>query len=272
MAALINAAVADLAAGRLDLSSKRLDDAAAAAASAPTLYPVPPPHFLTMAINYNKALVLAAAKGEEGRKQAIELLQRNYLTQADPSSAWWTLAYEQYEKLCREQGIEPKSKQELQRRRSAQWRPVTSVKLSSGKSIDLLREVEELVAELGDATRVPVTPNTKLEKLSYPDLGVELLATSELLVIRVMGDNEASVELRGTGLGTERHTVQIGTDKAELERLIEKQFPSQGLAMKHSLRVDGVDAVYRWYPNLGLAVLFKDGKVSELVIVPVSRA
>ena len=60
--------------------------------------------------------------------------------------------------------------------------------------------------------------------------------------------------------------------KAELERLVEKQFPAQGLSMKHSLRLDGINAIYRWYPTLGLAVLITDDKVSELIIVPVSRA
>ena len=119
VAALINAAVADLAAGRLDQSSKRLEAASRAASSGPTTSPSATPHFLSMAIDYNKALVLAAAKGEQGRRDAVELLQRNYLTQADPSSAWWTLAYEQYEKLCRELKMEPKPEKELQRRRGA---------------------------------------------------------------------------------------------------------------------------------------------------------
>jgi hypothetical protein len=215
--------------------------------------------------------VLAATRGEEGRRNAVETLQTRYLTQADPSSAWWTLAYEQYEKLCRELKIAPKRKEDLQRRRGAQWRPVTAVTLSSGKTIDIVQNLDKAVAVLGEATRVPVLSGLRLDRLSYPDQGVELLATSELLVIRVVGDENASVELRGTGLGTKSHKIQIGMAKAELERLVEKQFPAQLLNVKHNLRIDGIDAIYRWYPTIGLAVLFTDNKVSELIVVPVSR-
>ncbi|MEX0613800.1 MAG: hypothetical protein WD229_16905, partial [Pirellulales bacterium] len=211
-------------------------------------------------------------KGEQGRKDAVDLLQRNYLTQADPSSAWWTLAYEQYEKLCRELGIQPKPKEELQRRRGAKWRPVTSVTLASRQTIDLIQDPQEVVAALGTTTRIPVIPGIRLERISYPELGVELLATSQLLAIRVMGDDKASIELRGAGLGTARHVLRIGMDKAELERLVEREFPAQGLSIKHSLRLDGIDAIYRWYPALGLAVLIKDDKVGELIIVPTTRA
>ena len=97
-ALLVNAAVGDLAHGDKIETDLKLKQALKLA----DLTPLSPlVKSLEEAIIYNAAL-LDVASGDAERKAAACKKLELYLSRACPDAAWWTLAYERYEKLAEE--------------------------------------------------------------------------------------------------------------------------------------------------------------------------
>jgi hypothetical protein len=114
---------------------------------------------------------------------------------------------------------------------------------------------------LGDTRPVPVVARTNLARLPYPDLGVELLGTDQVLAICLRGPKAPSLSLQGSGMATQRMSLRIGMKQQDLDDiLIDAAYP-----VFRELDVPGV--AYRFYRDLGLAVRIRNSVVEELVLV-----
>lgn len=269
-AVLLNSGVAGMAGGNLQLCLDRLEEAAKAggqeidirgelimiAGEDQFLDPTAP---INCALLYNAAHVLSKAGSAEGKKLAIDYLVE-YLEGMSPASAWWPIAYEQYQSLCREQKITPKTAQQL-RSRDRVYRPLSSVTVG-GKVIVVSSSLRDVRTELGAGEETTIVPNTTLKRVRYAAHGVDVLATNEVLAIVLHGPNAPALELRESGLGAKSTWLRIGMTVEALEAL----FPEFSYDLRPMVDPD-VD--YRFYFGLGLAVKITQGKVEELLIVQI---
>jgi tetratricopeptide (TPR) repeat protein len=264
IAILINAGVADLAAGKDKECAGQFAKAQEAARRFSADLPRASATFaLYCALCYNRAL-LAAASPEEARRRAAVAEFEQYLKLASPGSAWWPLAYEQYAKLCKDLDIKAKEKTQLVSPTQALLRLVTSVKLKHDVTVTLNEPLADVMTHLGEGRPIPIVRGTKLVRLAYPDHGIELLAADRVLAIRLRGPKAPEVGLQGVGLGGGSKTLRLGMTQEELAGVLKEQ--------PFELRqLDKPDLEYRFYPQLGLAVRADEGKLQELVIAQIPR-
>jgi predicted Zn-dependent protease len=265
VALLINLAVADLAAGRHEVSARKFDqgealsrqftakDGSRRSAQA-----------LSLALLYNRALLLSASGDAQKRQQAVKLLEE-YLRTTQAGAGWWPLAYERYQKLCQDLGVSAKAEDSLKRQTPAPLRVVTAVQLGSGVTITLSEAFDEVAGRLGKGQAVPVVAGTNLARARYPDHGLELLVAEQVLAICLRGPKAPALPLRGKGLGSKVQELRVGMTVQEVEQLLEDP---EDYDMR---QLDNPDISYRFYPALGLAVRIRQGKVEELVVAQIPR-
>jgi len=196
-AVLANAAVADLAAGRTEVANQRFELAQGLQRSFSSESPVG--SGLTGSLLYQQATLMSGSQVEKDRKRAVKLYEQ-YLRTIGPSSAWWGLAYKKYVKLCDAVGVDAESEKTLQGRRTATFRPVTSVTLGDGEVIRLTEKLREIETALGEGESLSVVRRTLFKRLRYADQGVDLLATDQVLAIWLTQENSPPVQLIHVGM------------------------------------------------------------------------
>jgi hypothetical protein len=212
---------------------------------------------------YNRAALLAASADKSKQREAAAGFER-YLQFAEPASGWWPLAQERYTKLCGGLGLEAKTKEVLARRKAANYRLVTSVKLGSGARVTLSEPQAEVRQRLGEGRAVPVVRGTDLVRVYYPEQGVELLCLESVLAICLRGPKAPPLPVLGAGTGGAARELRVGMKKAELEKALANE--------PHDVRqLDDPEVSYVYYPGLGLAVRWHVGKVEELVVAQIPR-
>jgi tetratricopeptide (TPR) repeat protein len=263
-AVLANAAACDLAAGRSEAAGRKLDEAEALArALGGKLRKIPMTATLGCGLLYNRAQLLAASPAEAQQRQAADLFEQ-YLRTAEPSCSWWPLAQERYVRLCRDLGRKAKANEELVRRKEANYRLLTSVKLGSGARVTLSEPVSEVRRRLGEGHEVPVIRGTDLVRVFYPEQGVELLCRERVLAICLRGPKAPPLPLQGVGPGGAATELRVGMRRADLEAALANQ-PSD------VRQLDDPEVSYVYYPRLGLAVRWRVGNVEELVAAQIPR-
>jgi tetratricopeptide (TPR) repeat protein len=264
-AVLLNAGVADLAAGRVADAAEKFDQSEKIGRHHPPGgWKSPATLALDSALLYNRALMLAASTDADKRRAAVPYLEK-YLQTASPSSNWWPLAYERYKKLSQESKLPVKGKKEFAQPNRAGLRPVTSVKLGSGVTIaltDRLRDIDGL----GKGETVPVVAGTKLVRVRYPEARVEVLANGDgVLAIRLREPKAPPIPLQGKGLGAGKAELRVGMTKREFEQYLEDE--------DYDFRqLDDPAVSYRFYPALGVAARLQKNTVVELVVVQIPRS
>jgi tetratricopeptide (TPR) repeat protein len=262
-AVLVNAGAADLTNGRSAAAGRKLDAAEAIARELAGKFPdIPMTSTLACGLLYNRALLLAGSADKAQQGQAAVLFEQ-YLSTADRSSAWWPLAQERYTGLCRELGLEARTKEDLARRRS-NWRLITSVKLNSGTRVALSEPLSEVRQRLGKGEEVPVVRGTDLVRVYFPKQGVELVCREQVMAICLRGPKAPPLPLQSVGPGRAARQLRVGMKKAELEEALGKQ-PSD------VRQLDDPEISYVYYPSLGMAVRWHDANVEELVIAQIPR-
>lgn len=263
-AILINAGVADIAAGESNKCAAKFTKAEQAARESANDLPRAPATFaLFTALCYNRGLLLAASPDETRRGDALPELER-YLSTVSPASAWSILAYERYVKLCSELGVKAKDRKDFQGPTQAILRMAASVKVKPGLEVALSEPVSEVTKRLGAGQRIPVVRGTKLVRLSYPDHGMELLVADRVLAIQLSGDKAPALPLRGIGLSSGTQSLRVGMSEQELDDAIRNQ-PFENRVL------DKPGVEYRFYPHVGLGVRFHAGKVQEILVAQVPR-
>jgi tetratricopeptide (TPR) repeat protein len=225
---------------------------------------LPGSHSVSNALSYNRAILLSQSPDSQRQRLAIGEFE-NYLSHAGPSLAWWPLAYQRYTGLCKQLGTEPKSETALlSGAPTVRFRPVAALDVGHAQ-IALGESLADVKGILGAASASsPVIRGTNLVLLNYADHGIKVLGTDELLAIFLSGEHAPALPVREMGLGTESKELKLGMTGAELDYLLrDSDYDFRQL-------VDP-DLNYRFYPDLGIAVLFQGGKVTELVIGQVPK-
>jgi tetratricopeptide (TPR) repeat protein len=258
VALLINGGVAEMAGGREKEVLAKFEKAEQLAKKAVATARTPSPK-VSGALLYNRALMLAGAKDDKSQRQALDMLEK-YLRTTSPASAWWPLAYARYTRLCKTLELAPRSEKELQKSAPGTPRLVASVKLPSGTVVGLTEPLEAVVKQLGKGTAVPVMADTNLHRVHYPDHGIDLIVTDNVLAIYLLGPKAPALPLRGKGLGEKGPELKVGMTKAALEAAL-------GEEDYEFIELERRDVNYRFYRRVGLAVRLTQNRVSEMVIV-----
>ena len=215
------------------------------------------------ALVYNRAFLLALSPDAQRQKLAIAELE-NYLRQTGPSLAWWQLAYQRYAGLCKQSGTAPKPQNVLLTESSVKFRPVASLELGKGR-IALGESLTKAEQALGTASSSsPAVRGTNLLQIDYSGQGIKLLGTEEVLAIALSGQKAPALNIREMGLGTKPVQLRVGMSVAELEQIV-------GDADYDFRQLLDPDLNYRFYSDLGVAVLTQNGTIVELVISQVPK-
>jgi tetratricopeptide (TPR) repeat protein len=216
------------------------------------------------ALTYNHALLLAQSPDGERQRLAIGELE-NYLRQTDSSLAWWQLAYQRYAILCKQSGgAAPKTESALLSQTTVRFRPVATLDLSRGQ-IALGQSLAEAKGQLGAASSSsPIVRGTNVVRLDYTNQGIKVIGTDEVLAIILFGDKASAVSIREMGLGTKSIELKVGMTSADLDHLL-------GDSDYDFRQLVDPDLNYRFYSDLGIAVLSQGGKIAELVISQVPK-
>jgi hypothetical protein len=207
--------------------------------------------------------MLAASAKTDERKLALENFER-FLTGTSPASAWWSLAYDRYTKLCRELDQTPKKKPDLIASGRVTLRLVTTLPLSGDTSVTLNEPLADARKLLGAGQEVQIVKNTKLVRVKYPERGIDLLGTENVLAILLSGPKAPELPVRPTGVGTQTVKLKIGMTTSEIEKLLGDE--------EYDFReIDQPGHSYRFYADIGLALRLRQGKVEELAIVQIPR-
>ena len=215
------------------------------------------------ALAYNHALLLAQSPDGQRQRLAIGELE-SYLRKTDSSLAWWQLAYQRYNALCKQSGAVPKTENQLLSQATVRFRPVAALDVTRGQ-IALGQNLVEAKRQLGaEATSTPVVRGTNVVRVEYPKLGIAVIGTDEVLAIVLCSDKASPVNLREMGLGARSIQLQVGMTSADLDRLL-------GDSDYDFRQLIDPDLNYRFYSDLGIAVLSQSGKIVELVISQIPK-
>jgi len=215
------------------------------------------------ALTYNRALLLAESRDSERQRLAIGELE-TYLRRTRPSLAWWPLAYQRYSSLCKQFGTEPKSQSNLLSDAIVRFRPVAALELSP-EPLALGERLADARKKLGMAKpSVPLIRGTNLVQIDYHDRGIKLIGTDEVLAIVISGDHAPTIPVRAMGLGTKSVELKVGMTIADLDRVM-------GDTDYDFRQLIDPNLNYRFYSDLGIAMLIQGGKAIELVIGQVPK-
>jgi Zn-dependent protease with chaperone function len=222
---------------------------------------------LTSALHYNRSRMYLAASDESKRKSAVQELEA-YLSSASPAQLWWPLAYEQYRKLCADQGVTAKGEEDLMIAANKRLRLVPGVTLPTGERIILRAPTSEalpaLDAVLGEGSSRDIVKKTNIRRVTYAKAGIELVCDDEIVAIRLRGAKSPSVTLRETGPGGQTSEIRAGMTVDELDAAL-------GGEAKTWDRRHGTtqQIVYHYYDNLGIGVRIAGDKVSEIIVAQI---
>jgi Peptidase family M48 len=213
---------------------------------------------LSSALNYNRAILLASSSDNHKQRLAMDELE-DYLQHTGSALAWWPLAYQRYVALCKEFGVAPKSQEALLSQAAPHFRPVAALDINSAQ-IALGDSFQQAKLKLGEtSSAIPVVYGTNLTLLDYPHRGIKLLGTEEVLAIFLSGSSAPPLNIREMGLGAKVTTLKVGMSNAELDR-------AMGDADYDFRQLLDPNLNYRFYPDIGIAILSENGNVTELVI------
>ena len=260
-AVLVNAGVSDIARGLLVAGRQKIDrgEQAATALAGPGRTVV---STLADAVQYNRALLLANSATESDQTEALSEMEK-YLHSASPASAWWPIAFDRYAALCKAHGITPKEQASLRTDSAARLRPLNSLEIIPGKPLTISDPLRRVTAALGEATPIPLVSDTNLVQMDYPQYGVNVIATNIVLALRLSGPSAPPLTVRGVGIGAAGTSLRVGMTKAQLDAAVKENY--------EFTQIVDPEKNYRFYRNLGLAVLVRGGQVQELMIVQVPR-
>ena len=252
---LLHLGVARLAAGQLKEGLSALDKGEALGREGP--------HSMAVALLYNRALQLSAAKDRTSREKAALLLE-SFLRQFDPWSAWWELAHERYLLVCEALGRKVLAREELRRVSIRPLQPPARVYLASGREITVGAEAEQVGNDFGPGRAVTVVRGMNLVRLKLEKHPLELLVTERVLAICLVGADAPPLLLRGKGVGTGRAAeLRIGMGVKDVDALLGDDY--------HPCVLTVLGSSCRFYPDRGVAVRLLKGVVTELIVVQVPQ-
>jgi tetratricopeptide (TPR) repeat protein len=221
---------------------------------------------LELALLYDEAFLAAASPDKDDKSKAFRDLEK-YLTLASPDSTWWALAYDRYDQLGKELGLERLSREKLtETSRGRLLRVVVSVEVAPGKRITLSDPTGKVLQLVGrdKSAGVPVYRRSKVKRYFEAAPGIDLLAGDKLLAVFLTSAKAPPVIVQARGQGTQKQALRIGMTRREFVVLLKDQ-PAE------KRYIDNPAIEYIFLPDLGLGVRFAEDRVSEIVVAPVPR-
>ena len=250
---LVNLGVADLAAGKADLSDKHLKQANQLAGNV---------SFIRAAILYNYAQELLQS-GKENQKREASAALYNYLKIAGPSSIWWKLGLDSYSKLCTESGTKCETEQQIRAGATQGFRPLPPVEIRQGIQVQLGDSIEEVQKRLGAVTAIPIVKDAKLDRYHYPKLGIDVIGTDQVIAISLNSPIAPAIKLQAQGPGGQTKTLRVGMTQPQVAQVLGSTSLSGA--------VFNPAVTYSFYPQVGLAARFAAGRVAEWLVVILPR-
>jgi Zn-dependent protease with chaperone function len=215
------------------------------------------------AVNYNRAMLQARSAEPSVRKSAIERFER-YLTSNSSALTWWALAFDAYATLCREQGVEPKTRETLAAEGRRRMRMVTGIQLADGSTLSIdapAESIEQLLGATAETTTVGNDPF--VERLRYDDLGLELWRNNRLVAIRLSGANAPALSLQALGPASgATATIRVGMTFDEVLALVGRDGRQWDKRYGTNPMI-----VYHYFHRLGFGVRVNDsGRVTEIIV------
>jgi hypothetical protein len=217
------------------------------------------------AIQYNRAVMLAESDDADQQSSAIKELEQ-YLASNSSASTWWALAFESYERLCKDRGVRSKPRDALIDAANVRLRMTTRVTLADGRTLVLNESIANLKETLGDGWATPIARGRNAQRLRYGNLGLDLICTDRLLAIRLAGKSAPTLRLEPSGpTGGEAQEIRLGMTLEDVENAL-------GRDGKSWVKRSGATSMvtYHYFPRLGFGVrIGGDGKVSEIIVAQI---
>ena len=177
---------------------------------------------------------------------------------------WWKSAYDKYADLSRIFGISPQPVSLVHGDLNLHFRPVTELEINS-LHVALGDPMAKTKSEFTPAPSVvPVIPKTNLLRFDFDQLGISLIGSDEILAIVLSGKYAPSISVREAGVGNRSHKLSIGMSTKELDQLMQdSDYDFRQLA---DPKIN-----YRFYKDVGIAVLVRDGLIAEIVISQIPK-
>lgn len=215
----------------------------------------------TPALHYNRARLLMAGSKEQGSK-SVELWEKT-LKETNPASIWWKIGYSAYTSQCSSLKTNPKSQKELIKLGEASWRPIVGINLSSNESISLTDPLDANIVKLGVTTSIPVVTGTNIKMWRSENAGIDILGAENVIAIRLFNSNSPKLILQHIGTGGATQEFYIGMAAYKVDETLGEYYTKGAW-------IDP-DVYYRFYKEIGIGILIKQNKVSEILITPIPR-
>ncbi len=250
---LVNLSVAELAAGKADLSDRHLVQANRLAGNVAVI---------RGAILYNYAQALLQSGKENQKRDASDALYK-YLKIDTPASLWWKLGLDSYSKLCSESGMNCETEQQIRAGATQEFRPFPSVEIRQGIQVQLGDSIEEVQKRLGPAVTIPIARDAKLNRYRYLKLGIDVIGIDQVMAISLNSRLAPGLKLQAQGSGGQARILKVGMTEPQVTQVLG---PTSFAAT-----VFNAATPYRFYPQVGLANRFVQGRVAEWLVVILPR-
>jgi tetratricopeptide (TPR) repeat protein len=215
------------------------------------------------AVAYNRAFLLAQSPDKAEQKRALNDLE-GYLRNSDPSGMWWNSAYRKYSDLGKTFGFAPQPASVVHRDPNLHFRPVTDLLISSSR-IALGDPMTGEKSRFGGAPTIsPVIPRTNLVRYSFDPLGISIIGADEVLAIVLTGANAPALTLHELGVGNQTHQIRVGMSVNDLDGLMQD-------ADYDFRQLIDAGTSYRFYRDVGIAILIRDGLIVEIAISQIPK-
>jgi len=252
-AVLVNLSVAELAAGKAYLSDAHLGQALRLAGNVPVV---------RAAVLYNYAEELLQSGKDNQKREASNALYK-YLKIASPSSIWWKLGLDKYSRLCSDAGLHCDTEQQIRAGTNASFRPLPPIPIRPGVQVQLGESIAEVRKQLGPAVSIPIAKEARLNRYRYPKLGIDIIGGDEVIAISLSSSVSPPIRLQTQGPGGQASTLKVGMTEPQVAQLLG---PASVEATVFSAAVP-----FRFYPQLGVAARFANGRLAELLVVILPR-
>ncbi len=177
---------------------------------------------------------------------------------------WWKTAYGKYSDLSRAMGIAADPESEILSNTDQSFRPVTSLAVGT-VSVALGDDFEHLKMMMRAGDRIStLIPGTNLERIDFSSQGIGVIGADEVLAFVLHGVNAPAITLKEMGVGAKISALSIGMSSRDLDLLM------KDADYDYRELVDP-EVKYRFYKNLGLALLIQNATVTEIIISQIPK-
>lgn len=218
---------------------------------------------VSSAVAYNRGFLLAQSSDKAQQKLAFDDLE-GYLRSSDPSGMWWKFAYNKYADLGKTFGVTPQPASLVHRDLNLHFRPVTELEVKSSH-VALGDQMSEARLQFGVIPSVSaVIPKTNLLRYDFNQFGISVIGADEVLAIVLAGKSAPELNLREIGVGNRAHQIRVGMSSKDLDELMQDSDYDF-----RQLTDPGIN--YRFYRDIGVAILIRDGLIVEVIISQIPK-